>query len=119
MITVSLSWNVLGQKYECLIHVGAVGILCGKTQKKNTFWSLSYNFLQPPVTSSLSVPITLLHMTFSHSNEKHTLYKKWKQNAKNEDYFFKQHLLLLGSPVKLPILEFAGFGKHLYNYKAY
>jgi hypothetical protein len=33
--------------------------------------------------------------------------------------FFLQNLLLLGSPVKLPILESAGFGKHLYNYKAY
>jgi len=28
---------VLGQKYEHLIHVGAVGILCRKTQMKNTF----------------------------------------------------------------------------------
>jgi hypothetical protein len=37
MITVPLSWNVLGQKYERLIHVGAVGILRGKTQIKNTF----------------------------------------------------------------------------------
>jgi hypothetical protein len=62
-----------------------VGIWCGKTQIKNTFWSLLYNFLQPPVTPSLSVPIILLSMTFSHSNEKHALYKQWKQNAKNED----------------------------------